>query len=92
MKRTASAQVLSFPSGRHVEKINIADAGRSVADTLRDLAEMAEKGQIIGAVVVTWSPDETRGQYVSGVLKKAIPLAHYITAKMVDTLLHLKSE
>ncbi len=66
--------------------------GSAVANTLRGLADLAERGDIIGAVVITLSPDRKRGQYVSGILKKSIPLAHYVTSRMKETLLHLKDE
>ncbi|MBT9496652.1 MAG: hypothetical protein IV103_05090 [Zoogloea sp.] len=58
------------------------------ANHLRHLLAQAERGEITGIAVATWTPDGCGGSSVAGVFQNDAPIAHFAVSKLRDATLY----
>jgi hypothetical protein len=58
------------------------------ANHLRELADRAERGELIGAAVTVWTASKDPECSVSGLFEKSHSLAHWCACRLRDTLLY----
>lgn len=66
--------------------------GADVANVLRDLADRAERGEIIGIAIAVWTHRKAEEFYKAGIFRKSLHLAYYVVCKMLDALLYPEEE
>jgi hypothetical protein len=58
------------------------------ANHLRELADRAERGELIGVAVTAWTSNKVTENSVAGIFDKSAPLAYWSARKLCDALLH----
>lgn len=62
--------------------------GLKTARALRELAQRAEKGEILGVAVASWTSSREPELGVVGVFENAPHIAHYAVCRLQAALLH----